>query len=125
MRFFFSSKQRALERYARDLPGLLLTRYGNSPTYTAGQVRRTVETSDLDTAHIEYAFAMFLAKADFDRLYTPGNYTFLRADLLREIAKVTGNDPDEVRDQGAPLGSGPTPAIATRFGDGALSDALK
>ena len=125
MRFFFSSIQRVLERYDRDLPGLLLTRYGNSPTYTAGQVRRTVETSDLDSAHIEYAFAMFLTKADFDRLYTPGNYTFLRADLLREIAKMTGNDPDEVRDQATPLGNGPIPAIATRFADGPLSDAFE
>ena len=122
--WFVSAKHRTLERYARDLPGLLSARYGSSATYTEGQVRRTVEIAGLGDAHIEYALARFLSKEDFDRLYTPGNYTFLRTDLLREMAEATGDDSLIPSHRDPPLSGGTVPAMEIQVGGTALSDAF-
>jgi hypothetical protein len=52
-------KRRAIRSYARQLPRLLAKDYGFSRSYTARQVRRTVERSGLNVHHSCYAIAMF------------------------------------------------------------------
>jgi hypothetical protein len=57
LRFF--GKRRVIRSYARQLPRLLARDYGFSRSYTARQVRRTVERSGLNVHYSCYAIAMF------------------------------------------------------------------
>ncbi len=58
-------KRRAIRSYMRQLPKLLLKNYGASRSYTAQQVRTTIERAGLNTEYACYALAMFTDRDTF------------------------------------------------------------
>ena len=69
MRWFSSwRRRRAAKRYAQRLGPCLLKHFGNSPTYTRGQIERCVTEAGLSPRYIAFGFACFLEEADFGAL---------------------------------------------------------
>jgi len=60
--------QRALKRYARELPARLAHVYGASEFYTASQIRTAAGALKLDTERLAYGYAMFLPEDAFAAL---------------------------------------------------------
>jgi hypothetical protein len=78
-------KRRAIRSYTRQLPRLLAKDYGFSRTYTARQVRRTVERSGLNVYYSCYAIAMFSDRDAFNQFHHEisenCNYDMMRAEI--------------------------------------------
>jgi hypothetical protein len=68
---YFRSRRerRAIREYARRLPRLLVRDYGFSRSYTAQQVKKTLEREGFDTEFIAQALAMFTDRDDFNKFY--------------------------------------------------------
>jgi len=62
-------KARAISAYARKLPWALSKRYGYAQSYTPQQVRKTVETAELNVEFSCYAVAMFSSRESFDQFH--------------------------------------------------------
>ena len=62
-------KRRAIRNYARRLPRLLARDYGFSRSYSARQVRRTIEHSGLDAGFSCYGVAMFSDRDEFNQFH--------------------------------------------------------
>lgn len=59
-------KQRALKTYVKVLPPLLKKRYGKHKRYTEGQVRKTAEAAGLNNKYIDFAYAMYMSRREFE-----------------------------------------------------------
>lgn len=81
-------RRSAIKKYALKLGPMLRQRYGASETYSAGQVKLTVEFTGLPSKYIHYGYAIYLSMEDFDtiqpELDQPCNYLATR----QEIADV-------------------------------------
>lgn len=62
-------RRRAIKRYARILGPLLKRRYGNSNTYTVGQIKNTAEQAKLPMAYICFGYAMYMSQDEFEKLH--------------------------------------------------------
>jgi len=61
-------KRRVLKSYVKVLPSLLKKRYGKHKRYTEGQVRKTVEFAGLNQKYLDYAFAMYISRDEYEAL---------------------------------------------------------
>ncbi len=61
-------RRQGIKTYAGELGPLLEKRYGRRKTYNAEQIRKSSEDGRLPPAYICYGFALFLDRADFDRV---------------------------------------------------------
>jgi len=78
-------RRRAIRTYAKKLGPLLRRRYGRSGSYTAGQIRTTIERERLPANHMVYAYAMFMDQPGFDAAQTDlgpvGDYEATRQEI--------------------------------------------
>jgi hypothetical protein len=92
----------ALKRYLRKrklafalpLSHALQSRYGGQPSYTAGQVRRTVEDLRVRREMGPYAFAACCSKEEFSKALpdrAPADYERLRSELVDTLEISTSN----------------------------------
>jgi len=80
-------KHRALRRYVRKLPRLLIKSYGYSKFYTVSQISRTIERAGLSPHYVHYAIALFSELEEFRRfrheLGADYDYDLMRAEIVR------------------------------------------
>ncbi len=78
-------KRSAIRDYVRKLPELLVKDYGFSQSYTALQIKSTVERHKLSTEYIRYAISMYSDRAAFDQfhrgLVEQWNYDAIRGEV--------------------------------------------
>jgi hypothetical protein len=79
-------KRKAIRRYVRDLPRLLVRHYGFSPFYTPAQVKKTIERSGLNKDYSCYALSMFTSPQDFARYHDNIGETCDYSRMRSEIA---------------------------------------
>jgi hypothetical protein len=88
--------QRALKRYARELPARLAHDYGASEFYTVAQIRTAAAALKLDSDRLTYGYAMFLPEEAFDALDPhvrgPLSYAQARAELARHFHSAPTDD---------------------------------
>jgi hypothetical protein len=78
-------RKRKLAFVASAVPAALKGRYGGHPSYTAGQVRRTVEDLRVRREIAAHAFAACCNKEEFNKALperAPGDYERLRSELV-------------------------------------------
>ena len=61
-------KRTTLKSYARQLPLFLKKRYGKHKRYSAEEVRRSIQKAGFDNSFIEYAYAIFMSRTEFEGL---------------------------------------------------------
>jgi len=62
-------KRRATRDYAQRLPTLLAKDYGASRSYTAMQVKKTIDRYKLNSDYSCYGISMFCERAEFDQYH--------------------------------------------------------
>jgi hypothetical protein len=90
MRRFFSSimRRRSIKLYAKRLSPLLRKRYGYRRQYSGGQIRHAVTGAGMPTAHICFAYAMFMSQKEFDALHKELGETCDYQAMRQEIAEL-------------------------------------
>ena len=61
-------KRTALKSYARQLPLFLKQKYGRHKRYSEQEIRTSIQQAGFDNSFIEYAYAMFMSRAEFEGL---------------------------------------------------------
>ena len=98
--FDWIKKRTTLKSYARQLPLFLKKRYGRHKRYSAEEIRKSMQKAGFDNSFIEYAYAMFMSRAEFGGLKQK-NQDFEDYDTLRKkIAKsfFSGNTSFTIHD---------------------------
>ncbi|HEY1612927.1 MAG TPA: DUF6559 family protein [Rhizomicrobium sp.] len=80
-------KRRALKRYAQELPPRLQRDYGGREYFTRAQIDVAVRKLRLDPKLVVYAYALFLARDEYQALHgaTLPAYSDARAELLQYV----------------------------------------
>lgn len=98
--FNWIKKRTTLKSYARQLPLFLKKRCGRHKRYSAEEIRTSIQTAGFDKSFIEYAYAIFMSRAEFGGLKQK-NQDFEDYDTLRKkIAKsfFSGNTSFTIHD---------------------------
>jgi len=61
-------KRTTLKSYARKLPLFLKQKYGKHKRYSEEEIRTSIQQAGFDHSFIEYAYAMFMSRTEFERL---------------------------------------------------------
>ena len=96
-------KSRAIRSYMRRLPALLVNDYGASRSYTAQQVRATIERAGLNTDYACYALAMFTDRdmfaefhvgigehCDYDAMRSEISHAYLHGTADFSVSDIVG-----------------------------------
>lgn len=78
-------KRFALKAYVTQLPLVIQKEHGKHKRYTEMQITDCVKSAGLNLAHISYAWAIFLDRADYDALKRKNPYLGDYEALRREI----------------------------------------
>ena len=79
-------KGRAIKSYMVQLPQILAKDYGKSQYYTAHQVAKSIERSNLSTNYTPYAIAMFCEQPVFEDYYQELGETYDFEALRYQVA---------------------------------------
>jgi hypothetical protein len=61
-------KRTTLKSYVKQLPLFLKQKYGKHKRYSEEEIRTSIQLSDFDNSYIEYAYAMFMSRTEFEGL---------------------------------------------------------
>ena len=80
-------KRKAIKSYIRKLGPLLVKRYGKQHTYTAAQVKRTVDENGFNADYVCYAYSTYLSPADFEAVHREMGQTCDYEAMRSEVAE--------------------------------------
>jgi hypothetical protein len=98
--FNWIKKRAATKSYARQLPLLLKKRYGKHKRYSEEEIRTSIQLGSFDNSFIQYAYAMFMSRTEFEGLKYKDKELEDYDALREEIAKsfFSGNKSFTIHD---------------------------
>ena len=66
--FNWIKKRTTLKLYVRRLPLFLKQKYGKHKRYSEEEIRKSIQHAGFDNSFIEYAYAMFMSRTEFEGL---------------------------------------------------------
>jgi hypothetical protein len=93
-------KRTTLKSYARLLPLFLKQKYGKHKRYSEEEIRTSIRQAGFDNSFIEYAYAMFMSRTEFEGLKHKDKDLEDYDTLRKEIAKsfFSGNTSFTIHD---------------------------
>jgi hypothetical protein len=98
--FNWIKKRTTIKSYARQLPLFLKQKYGKHKRYSEEEIKTSIQLAGFDNSFIEYAYAMFMSRTEFEGLKHKnndlGDYDTLREKIAKSF--FSGNTSFSIHD---------------------------